>query len=63
MKCLAGLFALASLPALVWLAYGVHGNEISSPDAALMTAYHLLAAQNEEVANTILNLDEAITAN
>ena len=27
-----------TLPATVWIAYGVHGNEISSTDAALMTA-------------------------
>jgi hypothetical protein len=32
-----------STPAIVWLAYGVHGDEISSGDAALVTAYHLLA--------------------
>jgi hypothetical protein len=30
-------------PAIVWMAYGVHGDEISSSDAALLTAYHLLA--------------------
>ena len=30
-------------PAVVWLGYGVHGNEISSSDAALATAYYLLA--------------------
>lgn len=36
-----------SLPAVTWLAYGVHGNEISSSDAAMMTAYHLLAARDE----------------
>ena len=36
---------MAGLPAVVWLGYGVHGNEISSPDAALLTAYHLLAAR------------------
>jgi hypothetical protein len=30
-------------PAIVWIAYGVHGDEISSGDAALLTAYHLLA--------------------
>src|ERR1017187_3578921 len=24
---------MAGLPAVIWLAYGVHGNEISSPDA------------------------------
>lgn len=35
------------LPSSVWLGYGVHGNEISSTDAAMMTAYHLLAAPNE----------------
>ena len=28
---------MTGLPALIWLAYGVHGNEISSPDAALVT--------------------------
>jgi hypothetical protein len=33
------------LPAVVWLAYGVHGNEISSTDAGLQTAYHMLAAR------------------
>ena len=41
-------------PAVTWLAYGVHGNEISSPDAGLLTAYHLLAAQGDEVVETIL---------
>ncbi|MEE2894056.1 MAG: M14 metallopeptidase family protein [Pseudomonadota bacterium] len=33
------------LPAVVWLAYSVHGNEISGTEAAMLTAYHLLAAQ------------------
>jgi len=47
---------------VTWLAYGVHGNEISSTDAALMTAYHLLAARNDEraakiMANTIVVID------
>ncbi len=51
----------SALP-VTWLAYGVHGNEISSTDAALMTAYHLLAAQGDERAakimtNTIVVLD------
>lgn len=40
---------IASLPSIVWLICGVHGNEISSVDSALITAYHLLAAQNDEV--------------
>lgn len=43
----------AALP-VTWLAYGVHGNEISSTDAALMTAYHLLAAQDDAKAAKIL---------
>ena len=47
---------------VTWLAYGVHGNEISSTDAALMTAYHLLAAEGDEraakiMANTIVVID------
>ena len=36
-----------SVPAIVWMAYGVHGDEISSGDAALLTAYHLLADRRE----------------
>ena len=45
---------IARLPAVVWLAYGVHGNEISSPDAAALTAYHLLAAQDDPVVEAVL---------
>jgi hypothetical protein len=36
---------IADLPVVVWLIHGVHGNEISSSDAALQEAYHLLAAR------------------
>ncbi len=51
----------SALP-VTWLAYGVHGNEISSTDAALMTAYHLLAAKDDArsakiMASTITVLD------
>ncbi|WP_245806037.1 M14 metallopeptidase family protein [Erythrobacter donghaensis] len=51
----------AALP-VTWLTYGVHGNEISSTDAALMTAYHLLAAEGDAraakiMANTIVVID------
>jgi hypothetical protein len=42
---------LRELPAVVWLLHGVHGNEISSSDAALALAYHLLAAQDDPVAD------------
>jgi hypothetical protein len=41
------------LPAIVWLLHAVHGNEISSPDAALALAHHLLAAQGDETVETI----------
>lgn len=41
-------------PAVTWLAYGVHGNEISSSDAAMYTAYHLLASRDDVRVATIL---------
>lgn len=44
-----------SVPASVWLSYGVHGNEISSPEAAMLTAYHLLAAKDEQTKNHLNN--------
>jgi hypothetical protein len=34
-------------PAVTWLSYGVHGNEISSTEAAMLTAYHLLASRGD----------------
>ncbi len=46
---------MAGLPAVIWLGYGVHGNEISSPDAALLMSYHLLAARNDAVVKNILD--------
>ncbi|UAB78823.1 carboxypeptidase [Erythrobacter sp. SCSIO 43205] len=47
---------------VTWLAYSVHGNEIASTDAAIMMAYHLLAATNdprvqEIMSKTIVVLD------
>lgn len=45
---------IKSLPSIVWLVCGVHGNEISSTEAGLLTAYHLLAAQNDELVRTAL---------
>ena len=38
---------IADQPAITWLSYGVHGNEISSTDAAMLTAYHLLASRGD----------------
>jgi hypothetical protein len=45
---------ISSLPVVIWLAYGVHGNEISSCDAALYTAYHLLAARSNKTVDEIM---------
>ena len=45
---------MSGIPAVIWLGYGVHGNEISSPDAALLTAYHLLAARRDKIVDEVL---------
>jgi hypothetical protein len=42
------------LPVVVWLIHGVHGNEISSADAALAEAYHLLAAQGDAGVDAVM---------
>ncbi len=39
---------LASLPAIIHLGYNVHGNEPSSAEAALLTAYYLVASNDPE---------------
>lgn len=44
---------IKQLPVVVALVHGVHGNEISSGEAALAEAYHLLAAQNDPVTDLI----------
>jgi len=38
---------ISETPAVTWLAYSVHGDEISGTDAGLGIAYHLLAAEND----------------
>jgi hypothetical protein len=45
---------IADLPVVVWLLHGVHGNEISSSDAALAEAYHLLAARGSADIDLVL---------
>lgn len=45
---------IGSQPAVTWLSYGVHGNEISSTDAAMLTAYHLLASRGDPRSAEIL---------
>src|SRR5581483_1079175 len=42
-----------TLPVVVFLIHAVHGNEISSSDAALSEAYHLLAAQGDAEVDTV----------
>ena len=46
---------LQDTPAVVWLSYGVHGDEITPSGSALFMAYHLLAAENDELVETILD--------
>lgn len=41
-------------PAVTWLSYGVHGNEISSTDASMLMAYHLLASRNDARVDSIM---------
>ncbi|MGE0128485.1 MAG: M14 metallopeptidase family protein [Blastocatellales bacterium] len=41
------------LPIVVALVHGVHGNEISSGEAAMAEAYHLLAARNDATVDLI----------
>jgi hypothetical protein len=41
-------------PVVTWLSHGVHGNEISSSDAALFEAYHLLASQGDRDVDAVL---------
>ena len=47
----------ADAPAVAWLAYSVHGNETSSGEAALLTAYYLAASQDAEALRW---LDQAV---
>ena len=44
---------IARLPVVVWLMHAVHGNEISSCDAALFEAYHLLAAERDPAMDAV----------
>ena len=46
----------ASLPALAWMAYAVHGDELSGADAALAAAYHLAAGAGADVKSLLENL-------
>ncbi len=43
----------ATLPALAWMAYVIHGDELSSSDAALAVAHHLAAGTSPAVAELL----------
>ncbi|MDP5081377.1 MAG: M14 family zinc carboxypeptidase, partial [Winogradskyella sp.] len=44
-----------ALPVFIQLGYNVHGNEPSSSEAALLTAYTLVASNSDEVKNYLTN--------
>lgn len=50
-----------NLPASVWIANSVHGNEISPAEASMVTAFHLLSSADERTQsmlnNTLVYLD------
>ncbi|MEO0437804.1 MAG: M14 family metallopeptidase [Pseudomonadota bacterium] len=45
---------ISEIAPTTWLAYSVHGNEVSSTDAAMMTAYHLLASREDKRVSGIM---------
>lgn len=54
----------SNAPVVVWLGYSVHGNETSSGEAALLTAYYLVASQSTEtqewLKNAIILIDPSL---
>ncbi len=53
-----------NMPIVMWLGYAVHGNEASTANAAILTAYHLAAAQGSEMdellGNSVVIVDPAL---
>jgi hypothetical protein len=45
----------STMPVIITHGYNVHGNEPSSSEAAMLTAYYLVAAQGDEATNTLRN--------
>ncbi|MED5411300.1 MAG: M14 family zinc carboxypeptidase [Pseudomonadota bacterium] len=45
----------ADMPVVTWLNYGVHGAEVSSTDSSMAVAYHLAAAQDSTIEETLSN--------
>lgn len=46
---------LSSLPVIVYLSYGVHGNEASSPEAAMLAAFQLCAGTDGRTRSILEN--------
>ncbi len=46
---------IAALPVIVYLSYGVHGNEASSPEAAMAAAYQLCAGTDRRTQTILEN--------
>ncbi|MEM6344569.1 MAG: M14 family zinc carboxypeptidase [Bacteroidota bacterium] len=44
------------MPMVLWMGYNIHGNEASGGNAALLAAYHLAAAQGEEIEQKLANM-------
>lgn len=44
---------ISSMPVVITHGYNVHGNEPSSSEAAMLTAYYLIAAQGDEASKTL----------
>ena len=55
---------IKNLPIVIWQGYGIHGNESSGSNAALLAAYHYAAAQGQEIdellSNVIILLDPSM---
>jgi hypothetical protein len=47
---------ISTMPAIAWLSYGVHGNEASSPEAALNVLYQLASGRDPEAAEMLKHL-------
>jgi hypothetical protein len=47
---------LADLPAVVWAGYGIHGDELSSTDAAIAVSYQLVAGDDQDSKDLLDNL-------
>lgn len=51
-------------PLIIWLSYGVHGDELTGTNAAMAVAYHLVASQSKEIqsllAETIIVIEPSL---